>query len=181
MQPLAFLDVDGVFNVFAAPSSASHLLRQRLDLGVGRFNVKLDSAHAAMVKRLADANFELTWGTTWEDYANTYLLGHLGLPGPLPVVAFEAEMKLPPPELLPPSKFSYRPYCIKAPSVIRYAGDRPFVWFDDDFLPEDHDWAEARNAAGQPTLLLDIDPVCGLQDSHVDRALEWQGQLSQAL
>jgi len=173
VQPLAFLDVDGVFNVFGAPKSKTHLLRRRLDLGVGRFNVKLDPAHAALVKQLADAGFELTWGTTWEDCANVHLLGHLGLAEPLPVVAFEAEMMLEPPKILPPRKFSYQPYCIKAPSVLRFAGDRPFVWFDDDFIAEDHEWSESRNEAGLPTLLVEVDDSTGLQSSHVDQALTW--------
>lgn len=173
MSHLAFLDVDGVLNVLNAPKSETHLLERRLHLGVGRYKVKLDSGHAALLKRLADAGFELVWGTIWEDYANIHLLEHLGLTKPLPVVTFSSEWHLAPPEFLPPRRFSYQPYCQKAPSVLRYAGNRPFVWFDDDFMIEDHEWAESRNAAGSPTLLVEVDDSTGLQPSHVDQALAW--------
>ena len=68
----------------------------------------------------------------------------------------------------------------KAAGVLRAAGDRPFVWFDDDFSPEIEGWLK-RNAK-VPYLLIPVeDRVLGVDDdgetgltrAHVAEALSW--------
>lgn len=185
MKPILFLDVDGVLNVMIKGTKRKTLVEHEIGLGHPKhlYKVILDELHGPWLRELADAGFELVWATTWEDEANEHLLDHLGLPA-LPVVPFtaEAELRLPLPELLPQPKFSDRhlTWCWKAPSVLRYAGERPFVWFDDD-LSSLHDdaWAEKRDAT-VPTYLEHIRPHKGLMRHHVDRALLWLQVMAEA-
>jgi hypothetical protein len=179
-QPLAFLDVDGPLNVYAADRSKTHLVKREVDLDGSVYTVRLDPSHAKLVRRLANAGFELVWGTLWEDHANDHLLDWLELDRPLPVVPFgaDADMLLPLPSCLPPRKFSWQPFCDKAPAVCRYAGDRPFVWFDDDFRSGDVEWAEQRTEDGTPTRLVHVGEDEGLTGSHVNQALDWIARLN---
>jgi hypothetical protein len=179
-QPLAFLDVDGPLNVYGAGKTKTHLVRREVDLDGSVYTVRLNPNHAKLVRRLSAAGFELVWGTLWEDHANDHLLAWLELDEPLPVVPFSAELELylTPPECLPPRKFSWQPYCDKAPAVCRYAGDRPFVWFDDDFLGDDDTWAAQRTKDGTPTRLVHVSEETGLTGSHVNQALDWIARLN---
>ena len=61
----------------------------------------------------------------------------------------------------------------KAPGIEDVAGDTPAVWVDDDLQPANYAWAERRNAAGIPTLLVQPDPRVGMTREHVDRILEF--------
>jgi hypothetical protein len=146
--PLLLLDVDGVLNPFAAsacpPGYADH------DFFPGEQPVRLSTTHRAWLRELA-TRFELVWATGWGANANRLLAPLLELPE-LPVIAF------------PPVPF------VKLPEVITYAGDRPLVWVDDEFRPEDRTWAAAR---GSPTLLIPVDPAEGLTRPVIDQALEW--------
>jgi hypothetical protein len=185
MKPILFLDVDGVLNVMVKGTKRKTLIEREIGLGHPRhlYKVILDSEHGPWLRELAAAGFELVWATTWEDEANEHLLEHLGLPK-LPVVPFTAEdeLRLPLPELLPPFKFSDRHnvWHWKAPSVLRYAGERPFVWFDDDFsVLHDFKWAEERDET-IPTYLEHMRPHKGLMRHHVDKALLWLQELDEA-
>jgi hypothetical protein len=183
MKPIAFLDVDGPLNVYGAAKNKTHLLSREVEIRGRTYRVRLDLNHAKMVKQLADAGFELVWGTLWEDAANDHLLEHLGLAGVLPVVPFSAEyemqLDLPVPLSRKGLKFSQLdPWCTKAPAVLRYAADRPFVWFDDDFLSCDVDWAHTRSEAGVPTKLVPVGEDEGLQPTHIYAALDWLADLN---
>jgi hypothetical protein len=177
-KPILFLDVDGVLNVdYHRGTPRKGTIVREIPLGHPQhvYTVYLDPSHGPWLNELTE-HFELVWATTWEDEANEYLLEHLGLP-PLPVVPFtaEAELRLPLPDLLPQPKFSDRhnTWIWKAPSVLRYAGDRPFYWFDDDFsLLHDHLWAEKRNET-VPTYLEHVRPHKGLMRHHVEKAILW--------
>jgi hypothetical protein len=182
MQPIAFLDVDGPLNVYGALKTQTHLRSSVVEIRGCEYHVRLDPNHAKLVKQLADAGFELVWGTLWEDAANDHLLEHLVLDGPLPVVPFDAEyemrLELPAPLSRKGLKFSQPdPWCTKAPAVLRYAADRPFVWFDDDFLPQDIAWAHVRSDAGIPTKLIPVGEDEGLQSNHIYSALDWLADL----
>jgi hypothetical protein len=185
MKPILFLDVDGVLNIMSRGTPRKTMIDVEIGLGTPkhRYKVRLDEIHGMWLHELADAGFELVWATTWEDEANEHLLGYYGLPK-LPVVPFTAddELRLPLPDLLPQPKFSDRNnvWIWKAPSVLRYAGERPFVWFDDDFLTRhDYAWAEKRNVV-IPTRLECIRPQQGLARHHVDKALAWLQELPKA-
>jgi hypothetical protein len=129
----------------------------------GRFQLVDGIAHFLSVTAgesllaLSD-EYELVWCTGWEEKANDYLPFALGLPGPLPLIAFDGVAR-------PPAAYW------KLAGIDAYAGaDRPLAWIDDAHDPRCADWARSRAA---PTLLLATDPAVGLTRDHVQQLLAW--------
>jgi hypothetical protein len=153
-QPLLLIDVDGVISLFGFDVADPPAGRFQLVDGIAHF---LSGTAGPCLLDLA-GEFELVWCTGWEDRANDYLPFALGLPGPLPLVAFD--------------KFARPPAAHwKLAGIDAYAGtDRALAWIDDAHDPRCTDWAEARNA---PTLLLATDPAVGLTTDHVEQLLAW--------
>ena len=153
-KPLLLVDVDGVISLFGFDPADPPAGRFQLVDGIAHF---LSTAAGDCLLDLAD-EFELVWCTGWEDRANDYLPFALGLPGPLPLIAFD--------------KFD-RPAAAhwKLAGIDAYAGtDRALAWIDDAHDPRCTDWAHARHA---PTLLLATDPAVGLTADHVEQLLAW--------
>ena len=100
--------------------------------------------------------FELVWASGWEDKANFYLPGLLGLPE-LPHIAFD---------ITPGSEGAHW----KLAALEAYAGSRAIAWIDDNFDVSCYEWAERRL---EPTLLVPTEPQLGLEEAHVDALNAW--------
>jgi hypothetical protein len=147
-RPLLLLDVDGV------------LLVVRATLGEddeADYEATLHPEAGAWLAELA-RSFDLAWATTWEDLANRTIGPALGLPT-LPAVEFDMARHLPTPKL---------------PSVIKWVGDRPCAWIDDDLQHDADTWAAGRSV---PTLLVHADMTVGLERRHVDELLAWAREI----
>jgi hypothetical protein len=157
-QPLLLIDVDGVISLFGFDPTDPPAGRFQLVDGIAHF---LSDTAGQCLLDLTD-EFELVWCTGWEDRANDYLPFALGLPGPLPLVAFD--------------KFDRPPAAHwKLTGIDAYVGaDRALAWIDDAHDPGCTDWAQTRDA---PTLLLATDPAVGLTHDHVQELLAWARSL----
>lgn len=175
MKPIAFIDVDGVLNLISMKPPKKGMTVHRMTLSNGRtYPIRLKiEAHRALLQELEDAGFEMVWGTTWEDEANRLIAPELGLPK-WPVAVVERTYQDGPwSELIPQPRFSEIPrWNWKAPGILAHAGDRPFIWIDDDLAPADHGWARRRSST-VPTKLIKTHPKEGLMPHHIRKAKQW--------
>lgn len=161
IKPLLLIDVDGVISLFGfdprhAPEGRFHLVD-----GIAHF---LSAGAGEHLRALAD-DYELAWCTGWEERANEHLPFALGLPGPLPHLAFGDPV---------PSADAHW----KLGAIDRFAGpSRPLAWVDDAHDASCEVWASARPG---PTLLLATDPAVGLTAEHVARLRAWAQRLGPA-
>lgn len=150
---MLLVDVDGVISLFGF-----HLDERPAGsfLAVDGIPHYVSAAAGEHLRRLAD-RFELVWCTGWEERANEYLPRALGLPGPLPHLAFSGA-----------PGWGERHW--KLDAIDAYAGpDRPLAWIDDDHAGCER-WAAERPG---PTLLLTASPPTGITAEHVGELLRW--------
>jgi hypothetical protein len=153
-KPLLLVDVDGVislwgFDVDARPDGAFCTVD-----GLPHF---LSQEAARHLHALA-TSFDLVWCTGWEEKADEYLPGALGLPRGLPHLSFDRHV----------ATGTTMPGHWKLGAIDAYVGDRPTAWIDDAFNDACHRWARERDA---PTLLVETEPSTGLRAEHADRLL----------
>lgn len=166
-RPLAFFDVDGVLNRWVSRSVARQRGYARLTVAPHDFfesTVCLDPAGDAELVGMLAEHFDFAWGTTWEHEAPRLLSPVLGFGADWPVAVNES------------------PAASKAPGVIKLAGGRPFVWFDDDTTATER--AQVAEAGG---LVIEVEDrkvtaenaedVTGLTRAHVLQALAFAGNL----
>ena len=162
-RPLVLVDVDGVLN--PARSHAPGYQGHWVFPGGLAHRLLLNPSHGQMLTELAEvAGAELVWASYWRNRANTWVAPRVGL-APLRFVPIPRRWR---PRTRP------SPGSWKACHVAVWIGQRPFVWFEDD--------ADAvRRLARQPGLgrhlMVKVDPVTGLTDSHVEQARTWLGDL----
>ena len=152
------LDVDGVLN----PLRRAHrgYRRYRARPGGITFKLWLDAAHGRLLRTLvADTGAELVWASYWCAHANDWIAPRLGLPElpfvPIPDRPLGAELSL---------------GAWKARHVAAWAGERPFVWFEDE--PDVTESLLTEQGIGEH-LLVAVDPRLGLMQDHLDRARTW--------
>lgn len=161
-KPIAFIDVDGVLNRLIWPLEAvKRGLIETVGYPSGKngevFDLALDPADSDRLLSLTP-EFELAWGTTWEDAANVEIGPKIGLPQ-LDLVA----------------KAAYTDRS-KWPGIVKAAVGRPFVWFEDDKYYLDR-WNEYI-VPSQPFLVINVDPQEGLTDRHIELAKEFYVNLA---
>ncbi|WP_066946613.1 HAD domain-containing protein [Microtetraspora fusca] len=172
MTTIAYLliDVDGVLIPFpdsAGNGPATHVRHLVVPTGYDADKpvpIWLNPAHGPMLTNLfQDVPVAPVWCTSWHGDASTLIGPKLGLP-PLPHV-----------ELGRPAISTSHPngYLWKRDPVTRWLGSAPAAWIDDDFTPADHAWAAHRTQSGIPTLLIQPDPMTGLEPSHLDAVRTW--------
>ena len=89
-RPVCALDVDGVISLFGFEGP--------IDKAPGRFYLIDGIAHCIAegvgerVRRLAE-RYEIVWATGWEERANEALPKLLGLPGQLPYLTFDGQVR----------------------------------------------------------------------------------------
>lgn len=155
------IDVDGVISLFGFDHSSPPAGRFEIVDGIAHF---LSASAGDHLRDLSD-EFKLVWCTGWEEKANEYLPGALGLPGPLPHLVFERN----------PGRTNGH---WKLAAIDQYAGpERPLAWVDDAHDHRCHAWAEARSA---PTLLVGTEPAIGITSEHVDELRIWAREQSAA-
>ena len=122
----------------------------------------LATAPARRLHALSD-RYELVWCSGWEEKANEYLPGLVGL-GPLPHLSFDRPAPAGPPVAH-----------WKLAAIDAHAGpDRALAWVDDAFNDACRRWARER--AG-PTLLITTRPELGLTAAHADELATWAATL----
>jgi hypothetical protein len=152
------VDVDGVISLYGFASTERPPGRFVLVDGIGHF---LSAAAGPHLLDLAQT-FELVWCSGWEERANEYLPRELGLPRPLPYLAFDH------------APAGGRPHW-KLPAIDAYAGpDHPVAWIDDSHDDESRGWARDRPG---PTLLVDTEPATGITVDHVTVLEQWASGL----
>ena len=151
---MLLIDVDGVISLFGFPSN---------ERPAGTWLIVDGSPHlisataAGHLQALAD-DFELAWCTGWEEKANEYLPGVLGLPSDLPVLSFDRN---------PGRGHAHW----KLAAIEAFAGpERAVAWVDDALNEACRVWAVARIG---PTLLVETVPERGLEGEHVALLAGW--------
>ncbi|AYL36134.1 HAD domain-containing protein [Streptomyces fungicidicus] len=154
-RPLLFLDVDGPLIPFGSPSGhppsaaaadRGNPLLARLDPGVGA--------------RFMALGCPLVWATTWMEEANRTVAPRIGLPK-LPVLEWpDADAEEGPRGL----HWKTRP-------LVEWAAGRPFIWVDDEISTIDRLWVAAAHPG--PSLLHQVDPAKGLEDSDFHTLTGW--------
>lgn len=152
-RPLLLVDVDGVISLFGfqpdrRPEGSFHWID-----GVPHFISAMAGEHLLALGEC----FELVWASGWEEKANEYLPGVLGLPGALPFLTFERS----------PGRANAH---WKLSAIDAYAKLAPLAWVDDAFNEACHRWASARQA---PTLLVETEPALGLTGAERSQLLDW--------
>jgi hypothetical protein len=154
-KPLLLVDVDGVISLFGFdPSQPPHGSFQFVD-GIAHY---LSAAAGGHLMELAQV-FDLAWCTGWEEKANDYLPFALGLPSPLPLVAFDACDR--------PAGAHWKLAGIGAYDI---DPTRPLAWLDDAHDEHCTAWATARTG---PTLLVTTEPAVGITNEHVAVLRDW--------
>jgi hypothetical protein len=156
-KPLLLVDVDGVISLFGFTSSG----RPPGTWVIVDGSPHLISSTAAEHLQTLGEDFDLVWCTGWEEKANEYLPGLLGLPGELPFLSFDRN---------PGRGHAHW----KLAAIEAYAGpDRALAWVDDALNDACRVWAGERQA---PTLLVETQPHEGLTDPQVTLLRDWAGR-----
>lgn len=161
LQPLLFIDVDGVLNPYDGSNRSAYRNGYR-SWKLNGLHVLLKRAHGAA---LADLPYELVWGTTWEKEANIHIAPRLGLPE-LPVCGFPSG-----------DDDAHRSIHYKTSDIVTYANGRPFAWIDDEITDADRRWVAQRHDG--PALLHWIDPAIGLEASDFETLAAWANRLQE--
>lgn len=107
------------------------------------------------LRRLMEV-YEPVWATGWEDRANRYLAGILGIPE-LPFLTFEGA-----------ARFGSAHW--KLEPLETYAQGRSLAWVDDSFDETCYQWARGRS---EPTLLVPTESALGLEEVQVEALMAW--------
>jgi hypothetical protein len=155
-KPVLFCDIDGVislwgFGEYTRPPGAFAVID-----GIPHFLSTRAAEHLLDLQ----SHFELVWCSGWEEKADEYLPGLLGVPTGLPHLSFDGHSR---------AAVSARAHW-KLAAIEGFAGDRPAAWVDDAFNDACHAWATERDA---PTLLVATEPASGLQDAHAAQLRAW--------
>jgi hypothetical protein len=167
--PLLLIDIDGVVSLFgfapqAPPAGSFHTID-----GIPHF---LSAAAATHLPALGEI-FELVWCSGWEERANEYLPGLLGLPAELPFLRFDGIVHASSGVSRTRADTTVAPTTRghwKLAAIDAYAGARPLAWIDDCLDDACHAWAAERPA---PTLLVQTDAAVGITDAHVQGLVSW--------
>jgi HAD domain in Swiss Army Knife RNA repair proteins len=141
-KPFLFLDVDGVLCPFGITQPPNYYL---VETAEGEAYV--NASHGAALRYLGSM-FDIVWATMWEDEANVVIGPALGLDR-FPFIEFTE---------------GRADGTWKLPNVQRYAGDRPFVWIDDELFADAYRWSENLS---QPNLLVRPNPNVGMTEDHL--------------
>lgn len=152
-RPILAVDVDGVISIFG--------FEQPPPPDEARFELVDGVAHCISLRagerlaRLAE-HFELIWASGWEDKANYYLPGLLGLPE-LPHLTFDGN-----------ARFGSAHW--KLGPLEKHCRGRALAWLDDNLDESCYEWARERP---EPTLLVPTEPARGLQETETEALLAW--------
>jgi len=166
-RPVLAIDVDGVLSLFGfdAPPTSEAVRFELID-GTPHF---ISIAAAERVRRLCRC-FDPVWATGWQERANDRLSLITGI-GPLPVIEFD-------PRRESAGTAGTTAAHWKVPAIDAYCGDRPLAWIDDSFDQSCFEWADSREEAGSPTLLVPTEPMIGLEEAQASVISDWADSLN---
>ena len=157
--PILLIDIDGVLSLFGFDPARPPVGTFMLVDGIPHY---LSRAAAERVGGLGTA-FELVWCSGWEEKADEYLPGALGLPAGLRHLTFGGPQRAP----------AGRHW--KLDAIDAFAGPtRPLAWIDDAFDATCHRWASMRAGA---TELVATDPAVGLTEAQATHLAAWARRL----
>jgi hypothetical protein len=168
-QPILALDVDGVLNALNAGEVPPGWERATVR---GGLPIRYNPRHGEQLQKIAaDTGAELVWCTIWEDLANEHIAPLTGLPW-LPWVAMDESMATVISERHIKFSQAIPVGAVKARALAQYAAGRPACWLEDE--PE----APAEfSSYPAPHLVVQVDPLAGLQDEHLAMAASWLASL----
>jgi hypothetical protein len=155
-KPVLFCDIDGVISLWGFGENTRPPGAYAVVDGIPHFLSTRAAEHLLDLR----SSFELVWCSGWEEKADEYLPGLLGVPAGLPHLSFDGRTR---------AEVSVRAHW-KLAAIEEFAGQRPLAWVDDAFNDACHAWAAERAA---PTLLVATKPATGLQEVHAERLRAW--------
>ncbi len=173
MNPILFLDVDGVLNPLSnskgtrPPGFETH----RLDPLVPGSNRRWSTVFRKELRVWLNPNMgaellrlpvDIVWATTWMDEANEFIGPRVGLPT-LPVVKFV--------DLSGPARDTMTMVYFKTARLVEYAAGRPFAWFDDEIGSADRSYVQTHG--NSRSLLRYIDPRHGITPADLLAVSAW--------
>jgi hypothetical protein len=172
MKTIIAIDIDGTINPFVQPhksgmrdlgyTSHRHIYHHPHTHQLVKEWVWVNPRLATNIAHLAARhNCELVWLTYWRHLANTWLAPRLGLPT-LPVI------DVPDPFSPDATTSTWEKY----KALLAYAGDRRWVWFDDDIPPRARVDQEAAHGYDR-NLLAQVHPEAGITNDHLSWADLW--------
>jgi hypothetical protein len=155
-RPILAVDVDGVISLFGFDEPPDRT-EARFELIDGMVHC-ISVAAGERLQRLSE-HYDLVWATGWEDRANDLLPMLLGLPQ-LPYLTFDGA-----------ARFGSAHW--KLAPLQDYATGRAMAWIDDSFDESCYEWARARQARGEATLLVPTESHRGLEEVQVEALAAW--------
>lgn len=148
--------MDGVLNPYVSNGQAKALglTRRRAWGEPGDRKMHLDPALVQPV-RSASAMFRLAWAS-WRDLPGMTLNPWFGLQVPEVHFDYQADSGS------------------KVPGILRFVGDDPFVWVDDDVTEHER---KSLAQSHSRHLILTPEPSQGMGEDHLREALDWAGGL----
>jgi hypothetical protein len=150
-KPILAVDVDGVISVFGFDDPPEQSSFELVDGMMHCISLRAGER----LQRLAEY-YDLLWATGWEEKANFYLPGLLGLPE-LPHLTFDGA-----------ARFGSAHW--KLGPLDAYGQGRALAWIDDNFDDSCYRWAQERD---QPTLLVPTEPALGLGEVETEALEGW--------
>ncbi|MFD8424185.1 HAD domain-containing protein [Streptomyces sp. NPDC059668] len=159
-RPVLFLDVDGPLIPFGPSAARSRVAASGPEELPDGGNPLLGRLDRTVGPRLTALGCELVWASTWMEEANESVAARIGLPR-LPVVEWPEACADDGPRGL---HWKTRP-------LVEWAGQRPFIWVDDEIGAVDRLWVAAQHPA--PALLHRVDPAEGLTEDDFSVLARW--------
>ena len=186
-KPLILVDIDGVLNAFNAWNAVDddrYPRGYRWEAPKQGFAHRMAEGHSLLVPHTAHDHLttlaalgEPVWATMWQNKAAAFArAAFLDFAADWDFIDFHAHRPADDDRIW--GRWGAGVGSYKAPGIAATAGDRPMVWIDDDLQVENHMWAQARNEAGIPTLLVQPDPRVGLLPEHVTEIVNWVATLA---
>lgn len=174
-KPLLLLDIDGVLNAFGQAAHIDSESSAPSQFKVAEAKGYMLFIHESVPESVAvlEEHFTVVWATMWQ--SDAHIFGRVaGFGTEWEFIDFyETNQHI---ANVGGGTFGGSGRGVgyyKWPGIVQFAGDRPFVWIDDDLEDWQHDWARNRTVDGVPTLFIQPNIFEGLTIDHVKQAIDF--------